>query len=383
MTLFSTFRRIRGPILLIGMIILGAGSAAVAAHHWGWNLRQLLTPSDGSSKPGATAMEPTAGAVASRPMPPLPVLDRVHALGRLEPKGRLIRLASPSGNEGARVEQLLVHEGDDVEADQVVARLDTYARREAELLQAQSERETARSRLEQTLAGAKPGDIAAQEQAVELQKQQLVVAQHELDRAERLVQLKTMSREEFENRRWARDKVVLEQRRAEEQLASLKEVRKVDVQVQERLVAAAEAAVRTAEARKEASQIRTRRAGKVLRIHTRAGEKIGDLGLLELGQVNEMQAVAEVYEGDVLELAVGLPATVKLDSSGETFTGQVDEIGLMIARKVVLTNDPVSDTDARVLEVRVGLNPQDSRRLSRMSNARVEVSIQLPQRDRP
>jgi HlyD family secretion protein len=47
-----------------------------------------------------------------------------------------------------------------------------------------------------------------------------------------------------------------------------------------------------------------------------------------------------------------------------------------VARKIVLTNDPVSDTDARVVEVRIDLEPESARRVERLSNARVEVFIE-------
>jgi HlyD family secretion protein len=61
-----------------------------------------------------------------------------------------------------------------------------------------------------------------------------------------------------------------------------------------------------------------------------------------------------------------------------------------VARKSVLTNDPVSDTDARVVEVRVTLAPQSAARVVRLANARVEVTIDItepspaqPDRDQP
>jgi HlyD family secretion protein len=43
----------------------------------------------------------------------------------------------------------------------------------------------------------------------------------------------------------------------------------------------------------------------------------------------------------------------------------------------VLTNDPVSDTDARVVEVRIDLKSDQIESVARLSNARVEVTILL------
>jgi HlyD family secretion protein len=67
---------------------------------------------------------------------------------------------------------------------------------------------------------------------------------------------------------------------------------------------------------------------------------------------------------------------VLVGSSGLELPGVVEEIGLRVGRKDVLSNDPVSDTDARVVEVRVRLGPDGCREVAGLSNARVEVSIE-------
>ncbi len=304
----------------------------------------------------------------------------VHALGRLEPRGRVVRLAPPSGNDAARVEKLLVSEGDDVPANTVVALLDTHARRQAELGEAEARWNAAQARLAQTRAGAKAGDIQAQQAAVDLLAEQKKVSQRELERAERFRNQKVISSEDFDKHKWTYDRVVFEYRRAEQLLTSISEVREIDVRVQELEVAAAEAAVESARARLAASEVRNPSEGRVLKIHTQPGEKIGESGLMELGDTAHMQAVAEVFEGDLSVLEPGLTAIVRVDGTGERFEGELLDLGALVGRKVVLSNDPVSDTDARVVEVRVRLSPTDSARLARLSNARVEVTIALPDR---
>ncbi len=96
-----------------------------------------------------------------------------------------------------------------------------------------------------------------------------------------------------------------------------------------------------------------------------------------MGAVDDMQAVAEVFEADIPLIRIGQKAEVVVDSSGENLLGKVVEIGHLVARKIVLTNDPVSDTDARVIEVRIQLTEGDRQRVERLSNSRVEVRIQL------
>ncbi|MFN9370307.1 MAG: hemolysin D [Planctomycetaceae bacterium] len=300
---------------------------------------------------------------------------RVHALGRLEPRGEVVRLAPPAGNDGARVETLLVAEGDEIPPQTLVARLDTYARKAAELTEAEARLLAAQARLAQPKAGAKPGDIEAQQAAVDLLAEQINVSRRDLERAERFRNQKVISGEDFDKYQWALDKTTLEFRRARQLLDAIREVRETDVRVQETEVATAEAAVAAAKERVEAAEVRNPTAGRILKIHTRPGEKVGDNGLLELGDVSQMQAVAEVFEGDVGLLVPGQGATISVDGTRDELRGTIVELGNIVARKVVLTNDPVSDTDARVVEVRVQLEPQSSRRVERLSNARVEVTF--------
>lgn len=60
---------------------------------------------------------------------------RISSLGRLEPANGVVQLAGPSGGglTGAVMKSLEVAEGDWVESDQVVARLDSYNLRKAEV----------------------------------------------------------------------------------------------------------------------------------------------------------------------------------------------------------------------------------------------------------
>ncbi len=76
--------------------------------------------------------------------------DRViSSLGRLEPENGVVRLAGPSGGglTGAVIKSLEVAEGDWVEAGQVVARLDSYALRNAEVARLEAVLAHARSEM--------------------------------------------------------------------------------------------------------------------------------------------------------------------------------------------------------------------------------------------
>lgn len=313
-----------------------------------------------------------------------PERTHVNALGRLEPAGTILQLMPKSGNDGVVVERLLVKEGDDVEAGATLAVLDNQARRAAALKESQAKLEAAEARLLQIRAGVKAGDIEAQQAAVSLAEEQSKVANRELSRIKELQKRNATTVEMIDQKQWEYDRLQLEARRASAQLASLREIRDVDILVAEKEVLAAEAAVVKADADVDASQLRAPVAGRILRIHTHPGERVSDVGILELGNVRQMQAVAEVFEADVAILEVGMDAEIKLEATSELLTGRIAEIGFMVARKVVLTNDPVSDTDARVVEVRVNLNAEHLERVARLSNARVEIRICLkPSDDEP
>jgi len=314
----------------------------------------------------------------SSALPPAETVRRISALGRLEPRGQVLSISPPSGNEGATVQTLLVAEGDDVQPGQVLAVLDVAERRQAVVQEAESRWYAAEARLVQVRAGAKAGDIAAQAALVTRMEAQLAIARKELDRAQQLADQKVLTAENLDVKQLAYEQAELEMQRSQGQLESLREVRDVDVKVQEQDVATAFAALVHARAERAAAEVRSPTAARILKIHTRAGERIRDEGLLELGDVKHMQAVAEVFEGDMQDLKPGQTARIKVQSTRKFYTGQVAEIGLMVARKDVLSNDPVSDTDARVIEVRIDFLPEDIPQLERLSNARVEVTIETP-----
>ena len=91
---------------------------------------------------------------------------KVTALGRLEPEAEVIRLAAPLALDGDRVAQLLVKEGDAVKAGQVVAILDSRDRLLDALKQASEQVRVTQARLAQVKAGAKTGEIQAQQATI-------------------------------------------------------------------------------------------------------------------------------------------------------------------------------------------------------------------------
>ena len=91
----------------------------------------------------------------------------VSALGRIAPIGEIFKLsASPGSFGGSRVEKILMREGDTVKEGQVVAVLDSYEQKMAAGISARESAKVARANLAIIEAGAKPGEIAAQQAQV-------------------------------------------------------------------------------------------------------------------------------------------------------------------------------------------------------------------------
>jgi HlyD family secretion protein len=101
-----------------------------------------------------------------------PIPQKVTALGRLEPETEIIKLSAPLVLDGDRVAQILVQEGERLKDGQVIAILDSRDRLQNAVLQAEKQVRVSQAKLDQIKAGAKSGQIQAQEASVERIKAQ-------------------------------------------------------------------------------------------------------------------------------------------------------------------------------------------------------------------
>lgn len=91
-----------------------------------------------------------------------PVPNTITAIGRLEPRGEVIKLSAPAGLSGSsRVERLLVREGQKVQQGQIVAILDSRNTSMAAVEEARAKLLESRANLAQVRAGS-PRDAQAQ-----------------------------------------------------------------------------------------------------------------------------------------------------------------------------------------------------------------------------
>lgn len=350
------------------------------------------------------------------PSPTVAPTIAVTALGRIEPKGEVIKLSVINAQD-SRVEKLFVEEGDSVKAGQVIAILHGLDKKQAALAEAEQNVATQQAKLAQIKAGdSKAGEIAAQqaniarieaqlrtetlekEAAIARAKSELRNAQATYQRYLSLHQEGATShatlgdkRQNFETAQARLNEALAQKsntiatlteqiRQEKATLDKLNEVRPQDVQVAQAQVKYAQTQVAKAKADLDDLYVRVPVAGQILKINTRVGEQVNtSQGIVELGQTNQMYAVAEVYETDVGKVKLGQRATIISENGG--FAGQlqgtVDHIGLQIKKKDILDSDPAAQKDARVVEVKVCIDPKDSPKAAGFTNLQVRVKIDL------
>ncbi|WP_338038570.1 ABC transporter permease DevC [Neosynechococcus sphagnicola] len=285
-------------------------------------------------------------------------------------------MAAPSTLGTARMTRLLIQEGSNVQANQIIAIMDAEDRLQAAVLQAKAQVKAAASRLAQVQAGAKQGDILAQRAAVARWEAELQTSQREYERFARLYENGATSASELDRRQLAMKTTLKQLEQAKKVLSSVAEVRPTDVQQAEAEVEVAIANLNHAKAELDTAYVRSPIVGQVLKIHTRPGEIVGNDGIAEIGSIQQMYVVAEVYETDIARVQVGQQATITSHAFSGEIKGVVAEVGREIRKNDVLNTDPAADTDTRVVEVRIRL--QDSRKVAALTNLQVDVVIRTP-----
>jgi HlyD family secretion protein len=253
-----------------------------------------------------------------------PRLEAVSALGTLQPAGDVRRLAAPTSAMGGspRLLSLAVEEGQRVKQGQLLATFDSRPKLVADL-------------------------AALQARITSLQVQ---------------IRMQTREVERYQSAAssGAAAMVLLEEKKDE--------LVKLQGQLREAVAQRQGLQVDLAD-----SELRAPLAGTVLKIHSRPGERPANDGVLELGAGDQMEAVAEVYESDINRVKLG--QVVSLVSENGGFSGslqaRVIRISPQVRQRAVLSTDPTGDADARVVEVRLALDPSDAGKVHDLAGLKV------------
>lgn len=379
-------------------------------------------------------------------------VNYVSALGRIEPSGEVIQIAPSPNMGGAKVAELLIKEGDKVKQGQTIAILDDYEKKRASVEAAKSDVKIAEANLAIVQAGAKQGEIEAQQATIKRLEAQLqgeiatnkarlsrLKAQLNSEKQEKQATIQRKSAE-LENARveWQRyqklasDGVIsqsqLEQKKlvydtaresygeakasydktvntlqeeireieaisvqtvntlekqiqeAMATLAKIEEVRGVDVNKAQAELERAIATLNQAETDLKLSYIKAPMDGQIIDIKAYPGENIDmATGIVELANTNQMTVVAEVYESDISKVKLGQQAIITSENgafAGE-IKGVVVDIGRRIGKKDVLDTDPAADVDARVVEVKIDVRPEDRDKIASLIYSKVLARILL------
>ncbi len=269
------------------------------------------------------------------------------------PIGGIIRVGAPSipdAVSGAVLTELNVERGQDVEAGELLARLDTAAISEGRVAESVAALEIARR-------SARAAASLAEEACVRAE-----VAARQSTRKADLLSRGLAAREDAE----------LAQGEADAGAASCA-ARRSEALVAESHIAAAQASLARHRAELARSFVRAPVAGRVLDLHARPGELVGADGILELGRIEEMYAIAEVYETDIRFVRTGQRARVTSDALAAPLEGTVVRIRPKVNKLDEIGTDPAALKDARIVEVEVKLD--DAAAAANLTHLQVQVEI--------
>ncbi len=349
----------------------------------------------------------------ANPAVAMPEIKTVTALGRIEPEGEVIKLSAAISGEGSRVAKILVQEGDMIKAGQVIAILDNSDRLQAELTEAKAEIRIIQSKIAQIQAGAKPGEITAQKAIIDrlaaesqgdidsqkaiLEKLQaeLLNAEAENKRYQKLYIEGAISASQKDSKNLNVEIAKKSLQAAQSQLKKLElssqqkikeasatlnqisEVRKVDVEAAIAELNRANTVVKKATINLQQAYVKSPQNGQVFEIYTHPGELISNNGIADIGKTSQMYVVAEVYESDITKIMQGKQVRIVSDTFAQELQGKVERIGLQVRKQNLTNTDPSSNIDNRIVKVHIRLNKISTQQAAKFTNMQVKAIISL------
>lgn len=330
--------------------------------------------------------------------------DSFYALGWLEPAGGVIEI---SGIPGERLQSLSVPKPGIVKKHDPLARMQSYEVWSAKVKSTESQIEEAKVRLaaetklaQTRIVSAKLGvqkaqmqdlDIKSLGEKIELLRLNRDLAEKDYGRLKRLEKNgdDLVSEQECERQRLLVSQARAELAAAEASLEKLEGTWELNKGVAEANLEAAqagldqieasstlkslEAQLETDKAQLALAEIRAPARGTVLKVFMEPGELIGQKPILQMADLTEMVAVAEVQATDIQRIWEGQRAIIKssafpppLDPAETTdkiegLEGTVERIGTMVTAPGLKSLDPFARADRHVVEVRVRIDDKKVR----------------------
>ncbi|KZR87354.1 Macrolide export protein MacA [Synechococcus sp. MIT S9509] len=212
---------------------------------------------------------------------------RVSALGRIEPLDGILKVSLPNSLSNDSIRQVLVEEGEVVERGQALALLETQPVLKADLIKAEAE------------VTASQRALDAQISVIDRYRAEQRRAQAEASRGRELYQNGATSLQRYEALQADSDAALAQLNEALANEMTLK----ADVNVKQ-------AQVKQARADLDQATVKAPSKGTILQILALPGNRVGEDGLLLLGDTTRIGVVAEVYQSDLPEIRPGQTATI-------------------------------------------------------------------------
>jgi ABC exporter DevB family membrane fusion protein len=293
-------------------------------------------------------------------------------------KGTIVAVSS---RVSAQVDEVLVNEGDEVQAGQIIAKLDSKEL-EAQVAQASANLTAAQAKLAGIKVGNRPQQIAQAEAGAEQAAANLENAQKIYERSETLYNEGAISAQQLDSASTALS-VAQAQYHAAGQSVSLtaEGARPEDIQAAAAQVEQAAAALKNAELQLNNTVIKAPISGVVAVKSVDAGESISvGQALVNIANLNDIWVAANIDETNVGKMRVGQNVEFSIDAyPGRTFSGEVSEIGAATGSQfALLPTENTSGNYTKVtqkLPIKIKVNPNDSYSLKPGMSAIVNVHV--------
>ncbi|NOY13490.1 MAG: efflux RND transporter periplasmic adaptor subunit, partial [Deltaproteobacteria bacterium] len=205
------------------------------------------------------------------------------------------------------------------------------------------------------MANVRRLDVKIARTEVDRAKINAVEKKREFDRRQTLFQNKTISLESFNDQRDASERAQIALKKAQLNF-------------------------KRAEALLNKMIIRSPVDGMVLGIYARDGEAVSETtGIAEIGDIDHMEAVAEVYETDLKYVRKGQSAIFSSPALSKPLTGTVTRIAPSLTRVTIYSSNPMPNTESRIIKVFITL--KDSAVAARFINLQGTALIETSHKE--
>jgi len=266
--------------------------------------------------------------------------------GLVEPK-EIVRVYAKSIGQ---VKELSVKEGDTVQKNDILMRLDDEQIR-LQVAQAKATLDAAQASLEKVKTGARPQEISQAEAAVRQAKISRDSAEENYLRMQKLFSEGAVSEQQHDQAKnqfeiaEAQYQVANESYKLVMEGASEQDLRSVEAQVRQ-----AQSALEMTQSQLNNTVVKAPISGKVTSINAKIGELVSSaIPLLAIVDTSELYVTTGISEKDIASIQLGQKAEIFIDAfSQKVFSGEITSKGVMV--------DPASKT----MEVKIKLNNPDT-----------------------